>query len=351
MKITIAILFSILLFDGCKMDDPNAPVLENPVVTKGVYILNEGGFTKSNSSLSIYVPDSNKVYPDVFNAANNRSLGDVANDIVFYNTKAYIVVNNSHKIEIISTDTHKLLGTISVPGSSPFKIIILNESKGYFTNLYKGTVTAFNPTSYTIIKENIFVGLNPQGITAANGKIFVCNSGYGYDSTISVIDPTIDSVIATIKVGKNPTDISVDNDGEVIVLNNGFTDFSNSSNDTPGSISVIDPKSFSVVSTISLPLALFGHPNELAVSNKGYGFTVVKNGITKFDTKSNLIVSSQFIPKTPYSIAVDNVTERIYLGDAKDYNSNGKIFVYEKNAILKDSVTVGIIPGTIIFKR
>ena len=333
------------------MDDPNASPLENPVVTKGVYVLNEGGFTKSNSSLSVYVPDSNKVYPDVFNAANNRSLGDVANDIVFYDKKAYIVVNNSHKIEIISNETHKTLGTISVPAKSPCKIVILNESKGYFTNLYEGTVTSFNPTSYAIIKENIPVGLNPQGITAANGKIFVCNSGYGYDSTISVIDPTVDSVITTIKVGKSPADIAVDNDGEVIVLNNGFTDYGNSNNDTPGSISVIDPKSFTVVSTIALPLASFGHPNELAVSNKGYGFTVVNNGILKFDTKSNSIISSQYISKQSYSIAVDNVTERIYLGDAKDYNSNGKLYIYEKDATLKDSVTVGIIPGTIIFKR
>ena len=351
MKSIVAIFLSILIFSGCKTNDPSAPLQENPVVTKGVYILNEGGFTKSNSSLSVYVPDSNKVYPDVFNAANNRSLGDVANDIVFFNNKAYIVVNNSHKIEIISTETHKLLGTISVPGNSPFKIAIFNESKGYFTNLYKGTVTAFNPTSYAIIKENIPVGLNPQGITSASGKIFVCNSGYGYDSTVSVIDPTVDSVIATINVGKSPSDIAVDNDGEVIVLNNGLTDFSNSSNDTPGSISVINPKSFSVVSTIALPLALFGHPNELAVSNKGYGFTVVNNGILKFDTKSNSIISSQFISRQAYSIAVDNVTERIYLGDAKDYNSNGKIYVYEKNAALKDSASVGIIPGTIIFKR
>ncbi len=351
MRQTITVLFSISILVGCRMNDPIAPVQENPVVIKGVYILNEGGFTKSNASLTVYVPDSNTVYPDVFSAANNRSLGDVANDIVIHNNKAYIVVNNSHKIEIISTETHKSLGTIQVPGNSPFKIVILNDSKGYFTNLYKNSVTAFNPTSYAIIKENIPVGLNPQGITAANGKIFVCNSGYGFDSTVSVIDPNIDTVVATIKVGKSPADISVDSDGEIIVLCNGYSDFSNSSNDTPGSIFIIDPKSYTVTSTILLPLATYGHPNELAISNKGYGFTVVNSGILKFDTKSNSIISSLFISKTSYSIAVDNVSERIYLGDARDFASNGKIYVYEKNAVLKDSITTGIIPGTIIFKQ
>ncbi|HAP36639.1 MAG TPA: hypothetical protein DCQ28_12140 [Bacteroidetes bacterium] len=193
--------------------------------------------------------------------------------------------------------------------------------------------------------------MNPQGIIAANGKIFVCNSGNGSDSTVSVIDPAVDSVVTTITVGKSPADIAIDNDGEITVLCNGFTDYSNPNNDTPGSIVVIDPKTFAINRTIPLPLAVYGHPNELAVSSKGYGFTVVKNGVLKFDTKSNSIISSQFIPRTSYSIAVDDATERIYLGDAKDYNSNGKVYVYEKNASIKDSVTVGIIPGTIIFKH
>jgi YVTN family beta-propeller protein len=351
MKRIIAVLFTIALLSGCKKDDPAPSELGNSVSTTGIYVLNEGGFTKSNSSLSMYIPDSNKVYADVFYAANNRSLGDVANDIVLYNNKAFIVVNNSHKIEIISTLTHKSLGTINVAGNSPNKIVIVNDTKGYITNIYKGTVTAFNPSTYGIFKDNITVGLNPQGITSANGKVFVCNSGYGSDSTVSVIDPLRDSVVATIMVSRSPTDIAVDGDGDIIVLCNGFSDFSNSSKDTPGSIAVIDPKTYSLKATIPLPLAVYGHPGELAVSNKGYGFTVVKDGIVKFDTKTFSIISSKFIAKTPYSIAVDNITERIYLGDARDFNSNGKIYVYEKNGVIKDSAAVGIIPGTFVFKN
>ncbi|MFA5832259.1 MAG: DUF5074 domain-containing protein [Bacteroidota bacterium] len=351
MKKYIVALFIIIALSGCDKTDPIVPAQENPISTKGIYILNEGGFTKLNSTLSLFVPDSNKIYSDVFTAANNRSLGDVSNDIVLYNNKAFIVVNNSHKVEIISTETHKSLGTINVSGNSPNKIVIVSDTKGYITNLYKGSVTAFNPSTYGIIKDNISVGLNPQGMVVANGKVFVCNSGYGSDSTVSVIDPIRDSVVATIKVAKSPTDIALDSDGDVIVLCNGYMDFSNSKNDTPGNISVIDPVTYAVKGTISLPLATYGHPSELAVSNKGYGYTVVQSGVLKFDTKANTIVSSNFILKTPYSIAVDNITERIYLGDAKDFNSNGKLYVYDKSATLKDSATVGIIPGTIIFKK
>ena len=48
---------------------------------------------------------------------------------------------------------------------------------------------------------------------------------------------------------------------------------------------------------------------------------------------------------------MDDATERVYLGDAKDYSSNGKVYIYEKDAVLKDSITVGIIPGTIVIKK
>lgn len=344
-------LCAMILFVGCSKDEPTSTTEGNPLSAKGIYVLNEGGFTKSNASLTLYVPDSGKVYSDVFFAANSRGLGDVANDIVLYDSKAYIVVNNSHRIEVISTETHKLLGTINVSGNSPNKLVIAGPSKGYITNLYKGTVTSFNPSTYAIITTDIPVGMNPQGMAVAGGKLFVCNSGYGSDSTVSVIDIAKDSVIAVITTAKSPTDIGVDSDGDVIVLCNGYTDFVNSSKDTPGNITVIDPSTNSVKATIPLPLSVYGHPGELTLSNNGYGFTVVKNGLLKFDTKTNSIMSAAFVSRTGYSIAVDNVTERIYLGDAKDFNSNGTLYVYEKSGMLKDSATVGIVPGTIVFKR
>lgn len=344
-------ILALLLLTGCVKNDPASVTEENAPSAKGVYILNEGGFTKSNSSLTFFVEDSGRVYSDVFFAANNRALGDVANDIALYDSKAYIVVNNSHKIEIISTVTHKVLGTINVPGNSPNKIVIASPSKGYITNLYKGTVTSFNPGTYGIIKDNIAVGLNPQGMVAAGGKVFVCNSGYGGDSTVSVIDVMKDSVVAVITTAKSPTDIALDSDGDVIVLCNGYTDFSNPSNDTPGNITVIDPLTHTVKAVIPMPLAQYGHPGELTVSSKGYGFTVVKNGVMKFDTKTNSVITPNFISKTPYSIAVDNTSERLYAGDAKDFNSNGKIYIYDKAGIIKDSAAVGITPGTIVFKK
>jgi YVTN family beta-propeller protein len=336
---------------GCVADDPIIPPSENPVATKGIFILNEGGFTKSNASLSLFVPDSQKVYADVFFAANNRPLGDVANDIVIHENKAFIVVNNSHKIEVLSTETHMSLGTMQVPGNSPNKIAIVSAAKGYITNLYKGTVTVFNPTTLTIIRDDIGVGQNPQRMMAANGKIYVCNSGYGSDSTISVIDIAKDSVVKTITVGRGPTDIGIDADGDLIVLCTGYMDWSDPGKDTPGQIAVIDPKTDAVVTVIPIPLGNYGHPSSMTVTKKGFGFFMTKDGIAKFETATNSIVQPLYSSLSGYAAAYDELKGRLYVTNAKDFVRNGMIYGIDNSGIPVDSAVVGIIPGTIAFKR
>lgn len=351
MKRTILMLLSMLLLHGCTQTDPTAPPLENPPSADGVYVLNEGGFTKSNASLSFYLPDSNKVYPDVFYAANGRSIGDVANDMVVHDGKAFIVVNNSHKIEVISTETHQSLGTIDVPGNSPNKIVIANPAKGYVTNLYKGTVTSFDPVSMTVLNDSIKVGNNPQSMTVLNGKVYVCNSGYGMDSTVSVIDPATDAVVKTITVGSGPTDIGIDSDGELYVRYTGYMDWSDPGKDTPGGIAVIDPVTDEVKATVPLSLTLFGHPSKMVVTGKGYGFIIVKNGIAKFETTTNTITDPQFSNARAYTAAFDEHSETMYYTDAKDFVQNGMLYVVNKFGTISDSAVVGIIPGTIAIKR
>ena len=43
----------------------------------------------------------------VFAAANSRGLGDVAQDIIVYGTKAYIAVSFSNTVEVVSVSDNK----------------------------------------------------------------------------------------------------------------------------------------------------------------------------------------------------------------------------------------------------
>jgi hypothetical protein len=48
-----------------------------------------------------------------------------------------------------------------------------------------------------------------------------------------------------------------------------------------------------------------------------------------------------------YSFAVNN--NKIYVGDAVDYNSNGKVYVYSALGALEHEYTVGVIPAGFYF--
>ena len=353
MKKIIAIsTVLVLLFGGCDKENPAAAKnLELPPGgAKGFYIVNEGNFQKSNCSLSFYSTDEHKVYKDVYYAANGDTLGDVANDLVIFGNSGFIVLNNSQSIKVISTETQLVKGVIALPGKSPMKAVIINSSKGYVTNLYDGTVSIFNPSTFEKIKD-IAVGLNPQGIAVANGKAYVCNSGYGGDSTISVINTFTDVVVKTISVNAQPTDIGIDADGDIIVLCYGFSNFADPSKDTPGSVVEIDAQTDAVKSTTLLPLGIYGHPYRLAVSNKGYVFTSTNKGIIKFSTSLHTILNDTIISAYPYGINVDNTTESIFISDAKDYVNNGEVRMYDKNGVLQLAIAAGKLPNGIVFKN
>ena len=126
---------------GCVQD----PLLTGPEIpapsAKGVYILNEGLFGRGNASMSYYDLESFRVYNNVFSTVNNKSLGDVGNSIVIRGNLGYIVVNNSHKIEVIDINTNVNVGTIFVgAGRSPRQLAFLDDNRALVTNLYDASV-------------------------------------------------------------------------------------------------------------------------------------------------------------------------------------------------------------------
>ena len=67
------------------------------------------------------------------------------------------------------------------------------------TNSNSNTVSVINPTTNTVV-ATIPVGESPFGVAVnpANGLVYVTNAG---SNTVSVIDPATNTVVATIPVG------------------------------------------------------------------------------------------------------------------------------------------------------
>jgi hypothetical protein len=80
--------------------------------TNGAFVVNEGAYTGNNGTISFYSFDEDTVVNDIFFVKNSRALGDVVQSMTIDNGKAYIVVNNSNKVEIADAVTFKELGVI-----------------------------------------------------------------------------------------------------------------------------------------------------------------------------------------------------------------------------------------------
>ena len=100
--------FVIVLLQSCS-DDPKLAIPGE----EGFFIVNEGGYGNSNTSISFYDKKTDEVINDVFFAVNGRKLGDQAQSMTLFDGKGYIVVQGSGTIEVIDADDYKSVATIS----------------------------------------------------------------------------------------------------------------------------------------------------------------------------------------------------------------------------------------------
>ncbi|MEZ4762989.1 MAG: hypothetical protein R3C26_07260 [Calditrichia bacterium] len=82
----------------------------------------------------------------------------MAYSMVIDDTLGYIVVNNSHKIEVISILDAERIATIRLPnGASPRNLVLDGNGNGYAGALYKNLIYQLNMDSYTV-QDSIPVG-------------------------------------------------------------------------------------------------------------------------------------------------------------------------------------------------
>jgi len=349
MKKSILIVIASLALASCTKSPtgtgtggaiPNASV---------VYVVNQGNFGRGNSSLTAYYPDSGKAVTDVFKIVNGRNLGDTGNDIEISAGKAYIVVNNSDKIEVMDAGTALWSGTIYyASGTGPYRIAIdARDNLGFVSDLTVNTVSVVNLVSNSLETDTIAVGNNPYGIAYASGHVFVSNSGYGSGNSVSVIDAVSMKVVGTVVVGGGPTDVVPDGNGYVWVDCPG-----NYGDD--GKIFVLDAATFAVVDSIDThgTLASFGGPALAIDQQRGAAYLIADSTVIKLDVKSHQLLNGSFISGSFFGLSVDESTGDIYLTDARDYQSNGEVYIYSTTGQnTGKSFTAGVIPGAIAFQR
>lgn len=341
MKKFIVIIFLSSLVVSCTKisNDKN----ESFLTGGGVFILNEGNFSAGNGSLSFFSYDSLKIYNDIFNNINGRPLGDVPNSMAINGDKAYIVVNNSGKIEVVNKNTLESISTISGL-ISPRNISFINSNIAYVTSLYSNYVTIINLTDNSI-SGSINLKRSSEAIIKYGNKAFV--SSWVGGKEIMVINTLNNTVIDSISVGVEPETMVLDRNNMIWVLCGGGWSGANFAE-----LIRINTLTNKVEKRMVFP-KLQTPPSCLQIDGSGETLYYLEKGVQRMKIDASVLPSAPFIPESLhyfYKIGINPVNSDIFLTDAVDYQQKGYVLYYNKDATLVSTLKTDILPGFMCFK-
>ena len=310
-----------------------------------VYALSEGGFSAGTSKLSMLDVPAANFTQSIFSPGN---IGLYSDGLIFHENYLYLTEQGNYLSsgKIYKLDTLGNVINSAVVGTNPYSLAIANN-KIYITNGPASNVTILNLNDFSFIK-NVSVGVYPQEIISFNDKIFVANNslfGGASDSTVSVIDPVLDSVIATITVKKDPSSFAVSNDNFLLVGCPG--------DENSGKVFKVNPVSFDIVESFSI--STFGVGKDISVDKNSNDIFLIgyTNDIVKYNLvtqSSSLILSSVYPNNYYYGYGFDYTMKRHYVLDAKNFTVEGSMLILDSTSTILSNYTTGIAPRRLLFQ-
>ena len=369
-----------LFLAGCRHDELVVPteydiindVPDPETSIRGFYLVNEGNMGSNKCTLD-YFDYFTGLYARNFYAERNpnviKELGDVGNDIGIYGSKLYVVVNCSHKVEVLDSHTGTRLGQVDIPNC---RYVRFYRGKAYVSSYVgpvlidpdapKGAVYEVDTTSLKVTRK-VSVGYQPEEMEIVDDYMYVANSGGyrvpNYDNTVSVIQMVDFKQVQQIPVGINLHRLKKDRYNKLWVTSRG--DYQS----RPSRMYVLDKRRGynQMIVTDTLP---FGVSNMAIRGDSLYFYSTEWNNYTQsntitygiVDVRTKRLVSDNLITDgtdkeitIPYGIAVHPETGDILVTDAKNYVSSGTLYCFDRQGRKKWSVRTGDIPAHITFLK
>jgi len=375
MKKILFLLTLLTALASCRTIEPIIPSQQTNVGggdggdIAGFFLLNEGNMGSNKCTLDYYDYASGIYHKNIYAERNPgvvQELGDVGNDLAIYGSKLWAVVNCSNLVEVMDAATARHIGQVSIPNC---RYIVFKDRYAYVSsyagpvevdpNYRLGYVAKIDTTTLQVV-DTCVVGYQPEEMVIAGGKLYVANSGGyrvpDYDHTISVIDLASFKEIKKIDVAPNLHRMELDAYGNIWVSSRG--DYY----DIQPMTFIVSTQSDSVIDQLDLlacsDMTLCG--DSLYVYSNAWSYFTQTTDVNYaiVDVKTRQVVTRRFITdgtetqfQNPYGIAVNPNTHEIFVTDARDYITPGKIYCFSPEGRLKWSANTGDIPSRITFTR
>jgi DNA-binding beta-propeller fold protein YncE len=179
-------------------------------------------------------------------------------------------------------------------------------------------------------------------------RLFASNYNFGSSNTLAVIDPSNNELIDQIELADGPAGMVLDANNKLWVITEGTY----AGND--GKLFRINPTTLAIEDEIDLGVNPGANADLDITPDKKTLIYSRDNAIYKISISATDAPASPWIEASEvsnlYALDVNPDNGEVYIGDAVDFSSPGKVYVYHADGTFKESFESGINPTQFIFK-
>lgn len=322
--------------------NPNPTEEEIIPFPKGVFISNEGAFNNGNASVSFYDLTTKTVQEKIYESKNNRPLGDVLQSITFDDKNAYLVLNNSSKVEVVRAADFKSVRTIDNL-TSPRYFQLIDETTAYVSDLYQNAISIIDLNTNTE-KEQIQIGSWSEQMVKIGNQVFVTQpSLFNQKSSnqLFVINTISNEITDSITVGYNPVAMVLDKNNRIWVMCNGDFDDARKL----GGLYKINPTNMAVETALPFEDNAVSFAPRFAINGAKDELYFLKLDVF------NLPIDATSLPTTPiikangrdlYGLGVNPETNEIFVGDSGNFVQRGTVTIHDSTGQELSSFKAGV---------
>lgn len=333
--------FTLLLGVASCSTDNNDELQPRIDYGNGFLIANEGKYGTPNAEVTFVTSDLSLKQDNIFSFNNAGKLGDVLQMIAFNNNNAYLLLNNSNRIQIVNRYNFKATGEITKELNTPRYMAFANNNIYVTNDKYMGDkfVSIYKASDNSFIKKIPFTEAVERVVEAGN-TIFVQNASFGYGKNITLINTTTNDINKTIS-------IPVGNINKIISYNQNVYAIAAGTSDSY--IYQISSNGDIIKTTT---LTGITDAKNLEISNDKFYFSSDKS-VYAMDMKLGIVPTSPLFTVAsstePYSdlYGFSVVKDLIFTSDANGFKQDSKIVVYNTSGAIVKTFSAGIASNSV----